>query len=395
MIPTNIIVRVLFSLVFFMAIGLFFFSHKLSFPIHLDENFYYQTIKEFYNYPDLYTLKHYREFNPPLPYIVYALWAKISGLSLPRLRLFSLIIYLLSSLVWLKILIMQRLRNILLVIGFLLFAFNPYIVSNAMVIYNDLFSVLLVLLFIYSVLINSSLGLLMTGVALAYSRQYNEVIIFSYWLVLIYNCFKKKKLLQSRDIYLLSFVGLSILPLFLFWGGISPVSTIVSAIAPDTPIYQPVSILVYLYCFSVYALPLVLIIVINSIRTQGKAVVYNWLCCLILSLICLVVVPIAPSASSMKDGSDNVGYSHRFLLYVFNHSEVVNYFFLIPLSMTLLIIYAGFKRIKDLDTCNKWYLFSFIVFLIIMPFSFQIWEKYFMIELPLVLLFLLNQIKLN
>ena len=86
------------------------FIGDLQRPPWGDESHFIRTVHEFHDRLDLDRLMHYRELSGPLPFIAYAVWGDLVGLDLWRLRILSLLIALLTYLVFHRLL-WEHFRN--------------------------------------------------------------------------------------------------------------------------------------------------------------------------------------------------------------------------------------------------------------------------------------------
>ncbi len=107
-----------------------------------------------------------------------------------------------------------------------------------------------------------------------------------------------------------------------------------------------------------------------------------------------VLFPVAPSLPMIHQGVNVVGVFHRFLIMIFGYSQILHIIFylsfLFALPILMMIIKEVYWSIKRMSFDIKLFIdFCIILFLLIMPFSYMGWEKYFIPVLPFLIIRLL------
>ena len=152
--------------------------------------------------------------------------------------------------------------------------------------------------------------------------------------------------------------------------------------AAETFRYHPSAFVLYISQLFWYLLPVVLI------RWRRFCSDYRlWLVAAAVS-VCYFVFPVTVSASAVEAGTHTVGFLHRSLVGLCGDawpvSAVFYVGFLFGIPVLLSVVRDTYLRLKDhrldyalfLDLCS-------LSFLLLMPFSYLTWEKYFMPLVPL------------
>ncbi len=152
----------------------------------------------------------------------------------------------------------------------------------------------------------------------------------------------------------------------------------------------------YLTFSTVYIFPLI-IYYFHKRRLSKLHLIYSLIISVILSLF-----PVQPSLATLgQTNVRTVGYAHKFLAEIFGMNSVhLNIFLFIFLLagcyITMSLVIDLIKKFQDKSIDNP-SIFSllWISFLIIMPFSFQVWEKYLIMILPFYAAAIYTQIVTN
>ncbi|BDQ04087.1 glycosyltransferase family 39 protein [Ignavibacterium sp.] len=356
-------------------------------PLRGDEKHIIDTIKLFTTDLSFKTIKDYPEVTPPLFYIIYALWAKIFGSTIESLRIFTLLIALITwQLVFYLISLFVNKNKDSFLLS-LLVIINPYFFGTSIFVFTDMltimFSLSAVILFLkdkyYLFLIFSSLAILCRQYAIIFPLA---IIVFS-----IINLFIKKPI-NRRYIFGTVLTFLPLLVLFFVWGDILPVSGMRKWIVPAKNFYNISYINTYLTFSVVYLLPLVIYFIYKSIGL-------NFLNAGIAVIICLTFLqfPSQPSAATLMQANiRTVGFANIAFVKVFGENSLMLKVFLGILLFIGCYVNVILIRYFLIDIKNKIYdkkmilVIVWILFLLIMPFSYQVWEKYLTMVLPFLML---------
>ncbi len=352
-----------------------------------DEEHFIETIKLFHKDISINNLKYYEDMSTPLPFLLYSMWSKLFGLNILSLRIFSVIIAVITFLLLYQLLF-KAIKNSKT--SFLLSVFiiiNPYMTSLSILIFTDMTAILFLLLSIIAV-IDKRPFLLAIGLSFSIlSRQYLIFIALSsglYFLIL--------SLLYRRkeDIIMVISNIVCIIPLLLLvilWeGGLTPINQMRNLYIEKKITYNISYLFLYISLIFIYLIPVIII--------RWKKILFKKLIpYIILFIISWIywLFPIAPSISAIRGNFNTVGLFHRFLKIIFNIPLLEQIVFYISFLFGLIILYQIvidlIRRIQ-----NKLFDFEFflnttiISFLMIMPLSYLVWEKYFLPILPVLAL---------
>lgn len=380
---------------FITLILLGFFSIKL--PFRGDEKHIVETIRLFANNFHFETIKDYPEVTPPFFYIFYAIWAKIFGQSIESLRIITMI---LAFITWQLIFHLNRLfikNELYAFLIAILIIINPYFLGASIFVFTDMLTIMLCVAAVISFLKNKLFLFTIFSMLAILCRQYAIVIPIG---VIVYNVFNylvhKSKNTNMVIGSLVSFIPLLIV--FIFWGGISPASGINKWIIPNSDFYNFDYINAYITFSAVYLFPLILLFY--------KKIKVSPLSMLITSVIAFILsrFPIKASAATLEFTEyKSVGFVHQFLIQIFGFEsyglKIILFLLLfIGVYLNVEMLKHFFIQIKEKKLSkDKIFLILWILFLVVIPFSYQVWEKYLIMILPFyaIILFLFISSKLN
>jgi len=351
-------------------------------PLRADENHNIATIKLFHDNFTLNQIKDYPEVTPPLFYFAYALWAKIFGFAIINLRLLSIVIafmtfqalYSLSS-----IFIKNQLHNILILLMIIL---NPYFIGISIFIYTDMITIFFLTLGVIS-FIKGKYILFFIGSSMALlTRQYAIILPLAIFSYLILEFLIQKKLNLKKFIS----ASLSLLPiliLFFVWNGITPPSGKERWIVEETLNFSFNYLNTYLTFSVIYIIPLLLIYLIRKFKFNIKEILIALAFTIVLSFF-----PVSISkVTLLQTETKTVGFAHLFLTQIFHDELILRLilllFLFLSLWLNLILLKEYISQIKD-RVLEKGLIFHllWICFLVIMPLSYQVWEKYLTMVLP-------------
>jgi 4-amino-4-deoxy-L-arabinose transferase-like glycosyltransferase len=369
---------IIFSLIFLSILALV----SINNPFHGDEKHIVETIRLFANNFSIETIKDYPEVTPPLFYIFYAIWAKLFSDTLISMRLLSLII---SFATWqlLYLLMLSGTKNekhsFLLS---LLIIINPYFFGTSVYVFTDMLTLFFVIGSVLAFQNNKNILFLFLSSAAILCRQYTIIVPIA---IIIYSLtnYKVEKIKSAKYILASIISFLPLIVLFVFWKGIAPKSGIEKWIIPNSSSYNLDYINTYLTFSPVYLFPLILF--------------YFWklklnLTDLLISIgftLILSFFPIKPSAATIVQTTNiTVGYAHKLLILILGTNSVIEklvlgIFLVIGSYMSIELIKMLIRILKESTRDHKIiFTFLWILFLVIMPFSYQVWEKYLLMILP-------------
>lgn len=369
---------IIFSLIFLSILALV----SINNPYHGDEKHIVETIRLFANNFSIETIKDYTEVTPPLFYIIYAIWAKFFSYSSESLRILTLII---SFATWqiLYLLMLSFTKNekhsFLLS---LLIIINPYFFGTSVYVFTDMLTLFFMIASVLAFQKDKILLFFVLSSAATLCRQYAIIVPSA---VIIYSLvnFKADKIKNAKFVVasVVSFFPLIIL--YIVWNGIAPKSGVEKWIIPNSSFYNLDYINTYLTFSAIYLFPL--------IWFYFRKLQFNLMTILIsigLTLI-LSFFPIKPSAATIVQTTNiTVGYAHKFLFMILEINSVIvklvlGLFLFIGSYMSIELIRMTFRNLRESIKDNKIiFTFLWILFLLIMPFSYQVWEKYLLMILP-------------
>ena len=309
------------SFIFIIAAALSAIGH----PSYGDETHFVETIRLFSSasWPDI--IKDYPEVTTPLVYIIYAAWGKLVGTGLIELRILSLIISFLFLLV-LYLYVISYTKNEKL--GLLLCALviiNPYIWGLSVFIFTDMLTLLFVLSALYMFTRDKpGLTAFLLGMAVL-CRQYAIIFTIALWLYISLRSYysREKRTFFKYTLYLF----ISLIPLIVL-------------------------------------IPAVIISCLYFIFPVGVSKV-----------------------TSISNNLDTVGLIHKLLFSLAGRgvlSEIILFvFFFAGIWIILIFLKEDIHTIQS-GRISPVLLLSlcYYIFLMIMPFSYQVWEKYLILILP-------------
>ena len=371
-----------FSLLTLILIGIF----SLKLPFRGDERHIVETIKIFADNFNLDTIKDYPEVTPPFFFMFYALWAKIFGASTDSLRILTLII---SFITWQLVyylfgLFTQKKYHALLLSTLVIT--NPYFFGTSVFVFTDMLTIMLSLAAIISFMKNKTILFIIFAALAILCRQYAVIIPISVSLYSLLNYKNDKQI--SRN----NFIGslLTFLPLlFLFgiWKNISPASGIEKWIVANSSFYNIDYINTYITFSVIYIFPLV-IVFFKKIKLNYKNILIAMGFTFLLSLF-----PVKPSMATLEfTDYKTVGFIHQALVELLGYEslwlKIVLAFFLLVgcyINIELLKRFYQYIKTKSFDT-KLIFTLMWILFILIMPLSYQVWEKYLTMILPFFIL---------
>jgi len=267
------------------------------------------------------------------------------------------------------------------------FMLNPYIIGISMFVFTDMLAILFLIICCLAVknkspalfVIASALGLL--------TRQYFAFLTVAAGLFYLFNYQQAK---ESRAIKMVFSAFLSFLPLlflFVLWQGPTPDNARKALYLKESLGFHPNSLTLYITQFSVYLLPVILFFrkdIYKDKKMLLTSFVISWL---------YWVFPVAPSTAAVEANIHTVGLFHKVVRFVlgaqYEHIFFFIFFFL-GLPIVLGMILDCYQRIKSPDVDFLLFIdLAILTFLLMMPFSYLVWEKYFLPVVPLATIYLL------
>lgn len=386
----NINIELILVLYFITYIAGLLFFIGLNHPFWTDEHHFYTTIKLFYESISINNLKHYNEMSTPFPFIIYSLWAKIGGLNLAWLRILSIIVALLTYLMFFKVLINNQFNKRKAAFSTIFISLNPYMIGTSFFVYTDMITVFCIVTSIYFFQKNN---IVMVSICCAFAlwcRQYAVYYIGSLCIYYFLQYVKNKQIQSFWNSIIIGSSIFSLVPLLFLWRDLSPVNDLKSLYLDKTLFYQFNGLSAYVISIAIYCFPLVCIYLFKNRQMFN---IYSIFLFVVFSFY-YVFFPIAPSECGIEAGFINIGFADKILHKLISNVSLIHiiYQVLFCLGLTCIwILYVNAKR-SNLSLLS---ILCIILFLLVMPFSYLVWEKYLLPLLPILIISLLQTIDTN
>ncbi len=350
-------------------------------PYWGDEVHFVGTIQYFGHNFSWQKLIYYNEMSGPLPFLLYAAWGHLIGFELNDLRLFSLVISAVTYLAFFAF-VDGSLKNQKAAFACTLFLmFHPYMVGFSVLVFTDMLPILASILVLYAMRYNRPLLMFSAGVLGLLSRQYFVFFLFAVGLTYLLRIVSRYR---SRDAVMAASIILSTLPLCILayaWQGFSPKNELNNLYMDESFRFHPEYVTLYILLLSVYLLPLV---VLNAKKIYGSLL--PW----------LIAIPgswwywffsVKPCPAAVNASFLTVGFFHKFIKFLVGpvaEQYIFQVLFTVSLPILVFVVKDLYHRVKvrTYDIIFAIHL-SLICFLLILPCSYFLWEKYFMPLVPL------------
>jgi len=350
-------------------------------PYWGDEVHFVRTIKEFGQGITLDRLKHYNEMSTPLPFIVYALWGRLWGFEIENLRVLSLLIATITYLLF-HFLVFNIFRNSKTAFWLTVFLIiQPYMIGLSFFVFTDMLTMLFLLLGLLALIKQNPWLWTLSSAGGLLCRQYFIFFTLAAGIYFTTKLLVEKDKSTSKMIISTTLSLIPLLILILLWKGLSPENSRKELYLKDGLFFHPEYLTLYICLFFVYLFPIIL---------QNWKNYYSHLKLLIIFLFIsgiYFIFPVEASQPAKAVHVDTVGLFHRFIRLILGEKfEHIIFFIAFWLSLPVLyrILQDGYQRWqrRQLDFGLLLDL-SIVLFLIIMPFSYVVWEKYFIPIIPI------------
>ena len=355
-----------------------------------DEAHFYKTIQIFEHDISLDNLKHYQEMSTPLPFIIYALWGRLWEADIFHLRILSFLIALITCLVFHRILYLLF-NGTKAFWGTVFLSINPYMIGFSIFVFTDMMAILFLVLTLFFLIRKHLILFVLSMAAAILSRQY---MIFFTFAVFIYSglVYLHSKDTKSLSLFISNlFAVVPMVLLIILWSGLSPINNLRKLYMDEAFTFHPHILTLYISLLFIYFVPILFF--------YAKRIYANYRIILISLLLSFfyVIYPIKPSQSSVAIGVSTVGLFHRFLQSVLDNQFFIHFIFYLSFFLALPILIMLMEDFYYHLKAKNYNLYSLIdlsifSFLIVMPFSYLGWEKYFVPLIPFVIirLFMIN-----
>jgi 4-amino-4-deoxy-L-arabinose transferase-like glycosyltransferase len=355
----------------------------LRWPLWGDEYHFLDTVRLFCRRPLLQLLPDYPEVTPPLAFVLYRGWAALFGQSTEALRSLSLV---LAAGAWiLAYRLLRRLSRDEWHAWWmaLVFVANPYVIGTSVFVFTDM-AALLFTLGAARALIGKRVVLFgVLSACAVLSRHYAVVLPIAVLAAGLVQALYGEKVAKGP----LVAAALSVVPLgalMLLWHGVAPPSGMKLWFIPNLAPCNPSSLTAYLTFGALYALPLVVWHLRH--RRWSRTDIFV----IVTALAYYALLPIEPSAASITQGQfDTVGLAHRATFALLGHGVVARWFlglvFVMGMLVTRDLVGRFLRRSRAAEDVPPFVWAIWPVFLVLMSFSYQVWEKYLIQVQPFVM----------
>ena len=370
------------SLLLFEGIILFFILNR---PLDCDELHYVNTIKQFGEELSISTIKHYNEMSTPLPFILYSTWGRIFNYNIQTLRIFSVIIAIITYLLFHRLIYSMFNDNKIALLTTAYIVLNPYMVGLSVLVFTDMLSILFIIISCIAIRNNNPIILSISLAGCLLCRQYLIFFVLAVGLYYFIKYYNNKSRDNTHIFLMLLSCIISLIPLSILvflWKGLSPINELKNVYLDEGLRFHPSFFNLYVSQLFVYLAPLVVIFwksFYNDIKIIFGCFIISWFYWL---------YPIRVSKYQVNSNIYTVGLFHKFIRSISGSQFIENVIFYLAFFLGLPIIVAVvkdlyFKLQKNIIDFALLLDLSIVSFLLIMPFSYYCWEKYFLPILPL------------
>lgn len=357
----------------------------LDAPFWGDEAHLVATIRYFGQNLKIGVIADYNQVTGPLFYIIYALWGKLSSFDIAHLRILNILFSLATFSLLFRLYAATLSNGKTALLTACLVLLNPYMWGLSFFVFTDISTLCFVVLMGLAVYRQNPWLLFGSTAAALLTRQYCVFLVAAaggYELVHWARGDRRRRL----NLCALVCACLPLLGLMFVWKGIAPPSGIKQWVLTDGKFYHFSYLTTYITFMALYSLP-ALFWVRRQLFYRPKLLP----ACLVLSGWYLFF-PVGPSYTAMMQIQlDTVGLMHRLIRKIlpvpFMESLLLFGLFWCGLVVLANIILHDVKRFqKGIWDYGHFLTLIVICFLLIMPLSYQLWEKYLVIVLPFLLL---------
>jgi hypothetical protein len=335
-----------------------------------DEEHLLYTVRQFGSGLSVSLLCSYNELSAPLTYIVYAAWGSLTGFETGSLRLLSPIIAAATVLFYWRVLRREGFAPGTIAAALALVAFGPYFVGTSVFVFTDMLA-LCGMVVTWNGLQSHRSSVVAAGLAVAtLTRQY---LVFVTAALAAAAMLARGESIRFRARLIVAAAAgtMPLAALMWLWGGtLSPVNPLREMYLSEGLRFDPHAFSLYLATPAVYLAPLV---VVTLPRARWREWVVG-----ALAALWAVAFPVQASAAQLQDGVTTVGFAHRALVYVGGPwLASAGFAFAALLSSAAIAVWWNATRPHEARTAGAWFPWLALgCFLLLMPFSFQPWEKY-------------------
>ncbi len=369
------------SLVILLLIITIYFAVAIAFgvldrPYWGDENHFVKTANLFSEKFGVEILADYPEVTTPLVYVLHSLWGFIFGTQLACMRIFNILLSFFGFLLLHTVVFRMTRDSFIALLTVCFFMANPYVIGTSVFVFTDMPAFLFLMLTLLAVYEQRPVLLAFAMAATILCRQYYvffslAILGYFFWDAIIGR--HKKNALKMGIACAVGLIPFGVL--VLLWGGLAPPMGKGLWTGGGGTIYHFGYLTNYIVFLTIYAFPFVAVAVYRKITPK-------------LAIASLLVSPFYfffPVATSQityeQIGLLTAGFVHRFIKYAFPNPVVEHsiffIFFFVGLMFLAVIVEKCYQIIKN-SSVDFYLLLNLTIFsfLLVMPFSYQVWEKY-------------------
>lgn len=352
-------------------------------PLWGDEEHYVQAIDRFGHHLSLELLRTYEgELAPPLPFLMYAGWGRLAGFELSTLRVFSLLIAFATLLVWHRFFVLM-LGKPAVAMGLTLFlAVHPYNAGLSVFVFNDMVAMLFVALAAVAFIRGRALEVAVWLALALLSRQFMAFVVMAAGGVAAARWWLARR---PDDFRLAAAVALSVVPLLAlmwFWQGPGPDNEARHTYLQHGMAYKMPGLMLYLSLLTVYLAPVFVFWRVPFGKPSIAAFV--------LVVATYGLWPVVAAEAQLAVGITTAGFLHRVVSALLPPIVQQAFWALTAgggAALTAALAIRGVDALRRDDHRGQAFVcLTLLAFLILMPFSYMYWEKYFMPVLPFALI---------
>jgi len=350
-------------------------------PQH-DELHFIKTIHLFGEEISLNNLRHYEEMSTPLPFLLYALWGRVLGFELYKLRILSIIIALMTYLLYHRLLFIIFNDGRIAIYATIYLVIIPYMVALSFLVYTDMLAMFFLILCCFAIVRQNPFVFAISAACALLCRQYLLFILLAAAVFYLIKYIKRK---ERFSLQMLGSVIISFLPflyLVFLWKGLAPENNLQNLFLEAKTTFHVNFLIFYICLISIYLFPIIVLTYksyYKNIKILLASFVISWVYWLF---------PVSTAKPMIKAGIDTAGFFHYGLKWLFENqifeNVVFNIAFFFGLPVVLYIFKDMYEKWRKNEIDLAFFLdISILAFFIIMPFSYLVWEKYFMPIIPL------------
>jgi hypothetical protein len=348
-----------------------------------DEAHFVNTIKQMAANLSWHSFVHYAQVNGPLSFFLYAIWGKLFGFELFPLRILTIIMAG-AGIVGLYSLFRRHCSQWYYAFALVSSIYvTPYLYGLSVFVFPDALALCCIIYAVHGFMSRNKILFGLAASAMLITKQYSIFVLFALFGTAVINVvFLKLK--EDVGFIVLSIVAcLPLCVLIVTWKGIAPPEGIKAWDSASGIGFHASYLNAYLAMIVVYGAPANLI-ALKKIRLKRWMIPTG-----IAALGWYALFPIQPSRATVTQTHfTTIGFFHRFLNRVFMNETIVHCIFGVLFCFGL---YLFANVCKDLlhrlkGTAENRYLVVYdmiiVVYFCVLPFSFQVWEKYLILVLP-------------